>query len=367
MSWIRTVSINVIITFVFLILIELALSLTFSIRDKYFKTEEYPSIGPNITSETIGFRKEARNFRGYPYKAFLGWTSPNINGDFLNVENGRRKTIVSKEIVDGAELHFFGGSTMWGHSVSDKSTIPSLVSQLTKMSAINYGEQAYNSRQGLNLLIDNLDTIRKGDVVVFYDGVNDIYHNCRSYNSPNGHAREFYIKAALNPTRSSAMITGNANFKLIENSSTYRLMKGLQRKIFPAPNKQAKDYVNSCNDDLYAEKVAQFLVQNWETAQALLKSRGVEFKCILQPNPYTFDGPIGYSNEEMKSQIQKVYPLIRRKGKKLSCFEDYSSAVTEDNYVDSCCHLNEKGNSELAAKLSEDIYRNTSIIRSTKH
>jgi len=118
--------------------------------------------------------------------------------------------------------------------------------------------------------------------------------------------------------------------------------------------------VNSCDDDLYAEKVARFLVQNWETSQALLKSRGVEFRCILQPNPYTFDGPIAYSNEEMKSQIQKVYPLIRRKGKELSCFEDYSSALTEDNYVDRCCHLNEKGNSELAAKFSLDISRTIS-------
>ena len=64
MSWIRIVSINVIITFVCLILIELALSLTFSIRDKYFKTEENLSIGPNVTSETIGFRQEAKNFQG---------------------------------------------------------------------------------------------------------------------------------------------------------------------------------------------------------------------------------------------------------------------------------------------------------------
>ena len=87
---------------------------------------------------------------------------------------------------------------MWGHSVSDKSTIPSLVSKILKLDAVNYGEQAYNSRQELNLLLDNLENIKKGDVVVFYDGVNDVFHNCRSYNSPNGHAREFYIQAALN-------------------------------------------------------------------------------------------------------------------------------------------------------------------------
>jgi hypothetical protein len=363
MSWIRIFGINVVITIIFIVVIEITFSLALSIRDKYFTNEASSLIGPNVTSETIGFRQEAKNFRGYPYKAFLGWTSPNITGDFLNVANGRRKTVVSGDIVGDTKLHFFGGSTMWGHSVSDKNTIPSLVSQSLKLGAVNYGEQAYNSRQGLNLLLDNLETIKKGDVVVFYDGVNDIYHNCRSYNSPNGHAREFYIRAALN----REIKNGNIAIDVIKNLSTYQFMKGLSQKFFPANKNQGKDYRNSCNDDFYAGNVAQFLVKNWETAQALLESREVNFICILQPNPYTLDGPIAYSSEEIKSQIESVYPLIRKKGRGLSCFEDYSSVLTEDNYVDTCCHLNEYGNSELATKVSADISRKLRSVSPTKH
>ncbi len=355
MNWIRTLSINVVITFVLLGVIEIVLGIAFSIKDKAATTYESQSIesGPNLTSETIGFRQETRNFRGYPYKAFLGWTSPNIEGDFLNVENGRRKTILPEDIVDATKLHFFGGSTMWGHSVSDKSTIPSLVSQSLKLSAVNYGEQAYNSRQELNLLIDNLEAIKKGDVVVFYDGVNDIYHNCRSYNSPNGHAREFYIRAAL----AGELKGGNIIIDFIKESSTYRFVNGISRKLFPVTRNQVKNYVNSCDDDLYAENVARFLVKNWESALAILESKEVDFMCVLQPNPYTFDGTIAYSFEEMKSQIQKVYPLVVRKAKGLSCFKDYSAVLKKDNYVDGCCHLNENGNSELAAIFSTDIYR----------
>ena len=40
---------------------------------------------------------------------------------------------------------------MWGHSVLDKNTIPSLVSEQLKITTIHYGEQAFNSRQELIL------------------------------------------------------------------------------------------------------------------------------------------------------------------------------------------------------------------------
>ena len=352
MTWIRVLKINILVTLGLLFVIEIALALVFSIRDKYFINEASKNtIGANVTSETIGFREEAKNFRGYPYKAFLGWISPDIKGDFLNVANGRRKTIVSEELVGETKLHFFGGSTIWGHSVSDKNTIPSLISQLLKLDAVNYGEQAYNSRQGLNLLLDNLEKIKKGDVVVFYDGVNDIYHNCRSYNSPNGHAREFYIRAALDSKKKNE----NIYVGLIENLSTYRFLRGLSAKLFPVNESLEKNYINLCNDNLYASSVARFLVKNWEAAQAVLKSREVNFICILQPNPYTFDGLVTYSYDEMRSQIESVYPMIKKEGRGLSCFEDYSSALSEDNYVDSCCHLNERGNFELSTKIATNI------------
>lgn len=364
MNWIRILKINILVTLGLLLVIEITLALVFSIRDKYFINESSKNIiGANVTSETIGFREEAKDFRGYPYKAFLGWISPDFKGDFLNVANGRRKTIVSGELLGETKLHFFGGSTMWGHSVSDKSTIPSLVSQSLKLDAVNYGEQAYNSRQGLNLLIDNLETIKKGDVVVFYDGVNDIYHNCRSYNSPNGHAREFYIRSALDSKNKYA----NIYVGLIESLSTYRFLRGVYAKFFQVNENPKKDYKNLCNDNLYAKSVARFLVKNWEAAQAVLKSRDVNFICILQPNPYTFDGPVTYSDDEMKSQIESVYPMIKKEGRGLSCFEDYSLALSEDNYVDSCCHLNERGNFELSTKIATNISVKLNMHSLAKH
>ncbi|MDB4188974.1 hypothetical protein N9713_01870 [Candidatus Pelagibacter sp.] len=349
-NWIKVVKINLLITLVLLLIIEITLSVAFFVRDNFVKNKEIENI--NVTAETVGFRNETKNFRGYPYKAFLGWVSPDIQGEFLNVIKERRITLNPEDLVSNDILYFFGGSTMWGHSVSDKNTIPSLVSQQLKIKAINYSEQAYNSRQELNLLLNNIDRIEKGHTVIFYDGVNDVYHNCRSYNSPNGHAREYYIRDALTGSYGS----NNSIFTYLDFLSTYRFIHGLSKKL-NLTHKIFQEYTNSCDDPVYASNVADFLVNNWEGVEAILAAKGVNFLCILQPNPYTFDGSINYSNKEMKSQIDLVYPLIRRKAKDLSCFQDYSSILRENNYVDSCCHLNELGNVEVSAQLRKDLSR----------
>ena len=359
MSWTKLLKLNFLVTLGLLFSLEFMLATAFTIIDNYFtdpETTERTS-GPNWTSETIGFSKEVKNFRRYPYKAFLGWVSPNFKGDVLNVYNERRNTIVSKELVGDTSFHFFGGSTIWGHGVSDKNTIPSLIADKFKLRAVNYGEQAYNSRQELNLLLDNIVTIKKGDVVVFYDGVNDVYHNCRSYNSPNGHAREFYIREALAPKENKE----NSSLNFVKSLSTYRLVKELANKLFPEKEIPKNVYVDSCSDPLYAASVANFLVKNWEAAEAILKSKGVNFMCVLQPNPYTFDGKVSYGYDEFKSQVEMVYPLIKMYARNLSCFEDFSTVLKKDNFVDSCCHLNELGNSELSFYLGAEITRKFGI------
>lgn len=359
MSWIKLLKLNFLVTLGLLITFEFGLAAAFAIKDNYFtdpETTERRS-GPNLTRETMGFSKEIKNFRGYPYKAFLGWVSPDFKGDFLNVSNERRNTIVPKELVGDTNLHFFGGSTIWGHGVSDKNTIPSLIADKFKLKAINYGEQAYNSRQELNLLLDNIVRIKKGDVVVFYDGVNDVYHNCRSYNSINGHAREFYMREALAPKENKE----NLSLKLVKSLSTYRFVKGLANKLFPKKEILTKGYVNSCSDPVYAASVANFLVKNWEAAEAILESKGINFMCILQPNPYTFEGKVAYANHEFKSQVEMVYPLIKMYARNLSCFKDFSLVLKEDNFTDSCCHLNELGNSELSFYFGAEITRKFGI------
>lgn len=349
MNWIKVFIINLSVTIGLLLIIEVGLTVIFFVKDNLLSTDEHATVfKPNYTQDVMGFEGEMKNFRNYPYKAFLGWVSPDVHGEYLNVINSRRRTVVSTLIEHKETLHFFGGSTIWGHSVSDKNTIPSLVSKNLKINTINYGEQAYNSRQELNLFLDNLANLQSGDVVIFYDGVNDVYHNCRSHNSPNGHAQEFYIRERLSNKNA-------IQASILKKLSILRLMEGLSKRLFNPNLESINGYQNSCNNMNYADKVADFIVNNWKAVQAISSTRGINFICGLQPNPYTFTGNITYSFNELKDQVESVYPLIAKKAKNLPCFVDYSKLLKFDNYVDSCCHLNEYGNEEISQQLSFSV------------
>ena len=349
MALIRNAFYILFMTIFTLIALEVVLFAAFSIRD-IVSGNEAPktSENPNQDEETRRFQNDAQSFQSYPYKAFVGWQSPQISSETLNIDDNLRRITVNSNPPTDHKVHFFGGSTMWGHSVSDKNTIPSHFSNLTGKTAINYGEQAYNSRQSLNRLLNTLDSIEPGDNVVFFDGVNDVYHNCLSLNSPDGHPREGFIKEKLSGKSGSIWM-------LVSSTSTYRLAHRISEKLDSGDNGQRFDDLNQCSDPAYAQRVADFLISSWAATEAIVNSRGARFSCVLQPNPYTLpDRPFSH-NETYAAQIQQVYPLIREKAQELDCFQDYSGILQQDFYIDHCCHVNAQGNLEIARRFAQDL------------
>lgn len=353
MKKLKLILVNFAVLIGLLLCVELGANVLFLVRGASTGDEASQAklaTGPNVTKEVLGFREETKTIGSYPYKAFLGWTSPDLSGEYLNVKNGFRVTTLPADVSLNQTLHFFGGSTMWGHSVSDKNTIPSLVATNLNQKTLNYGEQAYNSRQSLNRLVDSLTKIDADDVVVFYDGVNDVYHNCRSYNSSNGHAREFFIRQVMSHKNDlSGLLTA-----MIEKTATFRLLRGLSARM-RSDGAEQKPYKNSCEDPVYAEAVADFLVANWSAAEAMVASKGADFMCALQPTPYTLNGQPAYIDKEMRDQINAVYPLIHKKAQKLNCYRDLTGIFVSNHYVDSCCHLNADGNAVIAEYFSSEI------------
>ncbi len=115
---------------------------------------------------------------------FTGWR---FDDDFthesglVNITGGARRTRASG--LDGEPLHvwFFGGSTMYGSGQSDLATIPSaFVARADEtgvpVDATNFGHPAYANWQQVQLLEVHLTegTRPAPDVVVFYDGFNDL-------------------------------------------------------------------------------------------------------------------------------------------------------------------------------------------------
>jgi hypothetical protein len=355
MSWIKfkTLNANLIVFIFFLFILEISshIIFEFKFKNKLINTDRY-----NISDEQDGFFSEVEDFLLYEYKAFIEWRANKKSGIYINIdEEGRRYS--SGENKSSKKIALFGGSSMWGYGVADINTIPSIMSNIGYETYINYAEQAYNSRQSLNLLI-NQKNINPGDKVVFYDGVNDVFHNCLAKNSTNGHAKEGYIKMLLNTDINNFKFLHNdwkrLAYKILSYSWTAQLIYatgGVDINKLASKNNlmNLREYV--CEDKKIAENVADFLISNWTVTEKILNSDGIHFSCVLQPNPYTLNVRPHYYDELWMRAVNDVYPIIREKAKKLNCFIDASNWLDYDYYIDSCCHLNREGNAIVARKL----------------
>jgi hypothetical protein len=136
------------------------------------------------------------------YVSYIEWRRKPFKGKTVNLTGpyGQRVTVGGGE-AGKPSVYFFGGSTMWGTGADDANTIPSLVTQLGGYRAQNWGESAYTAHQSLVLLIQLLQEGHRPDVVVFYDGVNDVAHKCRTELTPTSHSRERQIETALAATK----------------------------------------------------------------------------------------------------------------------------------------------------------------------
>ncbi|MEZ5166792.1 MAG: hypothetical protein R2695_09980 [Acidimicrobiales bacterium] len=118
--------------------------------------------------------------------AFLGWRFDDefsYHSEQLNISEGVRETRRPSGSGSGdpVEVWLFGGSTLYGSGQADGATIPSDLVALAEadglaVQATNFGRPAYANWQEVQLLEQQLadGTRPHPDVVVFYDGFNDL-------------------------------------------------------------------------------------------------------------------------------------------------------------------------------------------------
>ena len=343
MSWFKVFLLNVIIALVLLFSVEKFLSFKYGNQ-----TFDYTN-RPNFTSVTNDFFKDYRDWREYKYKSFLGWVAPQRTSFSINInDQGRRITYNPPDNKNKFVIHLFGGSSVWGYGVNDANTIPSHLAKNMKLTVTNFGEQGYNSRQSLNLLLNEIKDIKPNDIVIFYDGANEIWHNCEPYTTFNGHQRNQYFIEAINERYN---LKKSVEYN-ISNTKTFQYMLDIIESYFPKVSKKVDnvDYKDVCKN---ADRVSEFLFYNWKTASLLVKKLGAKFECMLQPLPATYTkGDLNYSDDIANAKAMKVYGLIRKKAMDLDCFKDLSNDMQKDYFIDAGGHLNEYGNADVANQIS---------------
>ena len=290
------------------------------------------------------------------YRSFLGWRRRKVDFKHTKISGPYNARRSSGESLSSS-VWFFGGSTMWGTGASDNQTIPSHFNSLTKESVYNFGETDWNSRQSLNQLINAIGDNNEPSVVVFYDGVNDVAHHCRSeYTKMPTHSYEGKIQASLKGT---SIIKNFTEFLLSPYATlAYKLNNS---------NTSSKQF-NCDKNELKAHSVAQHLVNNWRTAYSLSQTKNFKFYGILQPTLFSTETNSEYlasgevkTHPELKRQYDAVYPLIVKEISR-QCESDKNICASmidgtawlngNDNIFIDFCHINSDGNKEIARRIA---------------
>ena len=220
-------------------------------------------------------------------------------------------------------------------------------------SARNYSRSLYVS-----------EDVKKGDIVVFYDGNNDTLSNCNTLNGPNGHGEVGHFRELLKEEKQ--LIKLKFNYLKIQDfiytSNTFAVINGVFKRFFSLNllNLREPDQLRTtnfgCDKEEYAFAVAKNVVRHWKVAETIVKDKNAKFICVLQPTPYTSTFKVNQPVRLVwKRSIEKVYPAIKKFSKNLDCFNDLSEVLDRDYYIDNCCHLNSEGNKVIANEIMKVV------------
>ena len=134
-----------------------------------------------FTAEMSAQINSPQSLRWHP---FVYWRAGPFQGKYVQIdEHGLRRTTSQADRATALKVFLFGGSTMFGAGSRDEHTIASeLASQLSAtgqdVNVVNYGQNGYVSAQECLTLELACQAGQIPDVVIFYDGVNDVASTC---------------------------------------------------------------------------------------------------------------------------------------------------------------------------------------------
>jgi len=247
----------------------------------------------------------------HEYEPFVGWKCLPYQGKTLTISSeGERQDALAMECSTNArQIHFFGGSTMWGEGSDDQHTIPALFRQKNPTYKVfNHGQLAYNSRQELDALITMYSKDMKGDVVIFYDGVNDAAFLCpKEISELPAHRLVPMYREKLYTSKTAPL---KDLFGKIFLENTLKVI----RKVTAKPSAETSPYDCISNPEK-AEQIAEIMMKNWELAHEIVTQHGGKFIAILQPAAFVGHPRVDHLklDEDLGRNFKAIYEKLQRK------------------------------------------------------
>ena len=257
-------------------------------------------------------------------------------GSYITIEAGRRVTVGSSGMRQKRVL-VFGGSTVFCAEVPNSMTLPSQLQKIVlgnkfDVDVVNYGVPGIRIENQLKIL-ETINELGPDDIVVFYDGVNDLNTIFRlgleSKNSliPLGGAKWILGWLDMNSLLARFLISGYIDSKSLGN-----------------------EFLENQVEDLVTER----WISNDQLARAYSESRGAKFVHILQPNWVTYKGGVEATRDSNRWEDMKVIENYFEKyatpDSEIENFAKVLDGLSTNPYID-WAHLDEVGNKKIAEEM----------------
>lgn len=145
------------------------------------------------------------------YRAYVGWGMTPFYGETIATDQeGYRRTFHTRCDEGACTVWMFGGSTLWGEGLPDWLTLPSYLAREyanagQPVCVRNVGVRGWVSTQEVVALMLALKRARrKPDLVIFYDGINDVFSFYQSgqvdVHQNYDHIREIFAQGGRLPS-----------------------------------------------------------------------------------------------------------------------------------------------------------------------
>lgn len=267
-------------------------------------------------------------FRYHPY---LVWKSAPFESVNINInQDGIRWTPNANCSAASYKVFAFGGSTMWGDGAPDWGTIPAYLQAGLQANSdkpicvVNFGERGFVSTQNLIELLLQLQVGNVPDLVIFYDGINDVSVPYR-YGQPGAH---YSLDDITNKFEKS---NDDHQFKeWLKRSSSFSLFQNLVAKSngnasgttqIPTINYQTM----GLDTENLATATVQIYLTNYRIVGLLAQEYGFNYFFFWQPALSIGEKPLTKDEQIIKDALDpaliKLYDVV---------YQDIEAASSEN-------------------------------------
>lgn len=287
-----------------------------------------------------------------------------FQGRFIHIENGCRRTTGQPESFDHRVL-LFGGSTVFGQEVPDADTLATCLQRALnetsgpRFRVENYGSPAMIACQQTDRLAHT--PLQSGDIVVFYDGVNDVFYPVYNGNSAGYHLGDDSDGGVRKLSGGQAWLYPLC-FRLKGYSSVASLL--FHNLDGPRP-------ANLVDGDAlmhHLDAAEAGYLKALTEARTLTEARGARFVHVTQPHLFSLKRPSSYERGVIRNELKALpgldkafrlgYPRLCRATETaakdgMANFDssgELESRTAEEFYFD-FCHVNHRANERLGRGL----------------